>query len=240
MIRRALPIAAISLLVTLATGCSTLAPGKQVALYSGPELSQAELATVIATEDVQLLALDGKELGGSLFGARETRFTLLPGDHVLSVRYNGFFQLNSENHEVVRSRPLALRFVARAGETYRFEFERPKNADAANRFAKDAELILVAQGSGERVKTQAIRSFAEASLIDTISKAFQTEETQLAVRATQQPAASAAVAAPAQASRAAVAPTSSVHYDLLRELWLRASPEEKVRFQQWLVTPEAK
>ncbi len=232
MIRRALPVAAISLLVTLASGCSTLVGGKDIALYSGPERSQAQVATVVATEDVQLLAVDGRELGGSLFGARETRFSLLPGEHVLSVRYNGFFQLNSENHDVVRSRPLALRFVAQAGETYRFDFPRPKNAEAANRFAKDAELTLVAEHSGERIKTQVIRSFAEASLIDTVSKAFQTEETQAAVRGSQ--------LAPTTDARPTLAPTSSVHYDLLRDVWLRASPEERVRFQQWTLTPAAK
>lgn len=239
MIRRALPVAAISLLVTLASGCSTLAGNKQVALYSGPELSQAQVATVIATEEVQLLALDGKELTGNMFGGRETRFALLPGEHVLSVRYTAFFQLNADNHDVVRSRPLALRFVARAGETYRFEYPRQKTAEAANRFAKDAELTLVAEHSGERVKTQMIRSFAEASLIDTISKAFQTEETQLAVRGSQLAAPTTGAVAGSEV-RSPLAPTSSVHYDLLRDIWLRASPEERVRFQQWTLTPQAK
>lgn len=240
MIRRALPVAAISLLVTLASGCSTLVGGKDIALYTGPELSQAQVATVVATEEVQLLALDGKELGGALFGSRETRFSLLPGEHVLSVRYNGFFQLNSENHEVVRSRPLALRFIAKAGETYRFEFPKPKNVEAANRFAKDAELTLVAEHSGERIKTQLIRSYAEASLVDTISKAFQTEETQLAVKGSQLVVTPAAGAPVAGEVRTQLTPTSSVHYDLLRDIWLRATPEERVRFQQWTLTPQAK
>lgn len=241
MIRRALPVAAISLLVTLASGCSTLAGNKQVALYSGPELSQTQVATVIATEEVQLLALDGKELTGTMFGGRETRFALLPGEHVLSVRYTAFFQLNADNHDVVRSRPLALRFVARAGETYRFEYPRQKTAEAANRFAKDAELTLVAEHSGERVKTQMIRSFAEASLIDTISKAFQTEETQLAVKGSQltTPTTTTGTAIGSEV-RPQLAPTSSVHFDLLRDIWLRASPEERVRFQQWTLSPQAK
>lgn len=238
MIRRTLPLAAVSLLVTLATGCSTLSGKKDFALYSGPELAQTQVATVIATEEVQLLALDGKELSGTLFGSHETRFSLLPGEHVLSLRYSGFFQQNSEYHDVVRSKPLALRFVARAGETYRFDYPKPKNVDAANQFVKDPELTLVAQGSGERVKTQIIRSFAEASLVDTIGKAFQTEETQLAVRGSQLPASAAPAAA--ATPRPVLTPTSSVHYDLLRDLWLRASPEERVRFQQWTLSAEAK
>lgn len=238
MIRRTLPLAAISLLVTLATGCSTLSGKKDFALYSGPELAQSQVATVIATEEVQLLALDGKELSGTLFGSHETRFALLPGEHVLSLRYSGFFQQNTEYHDVVRSKPLALRFVAKAGETYRFDYPKPKNVEAANKFVKDPELTLVAQGSGERVKTQIIRSFAEASLVDTIGKAFQTEETQLAVRGSQLPAS----VAPASAvtPRPVLTPTASVHYDLLRDLWLRASPEERVRFQQWTLSAEAK
>lgn len=242
MIRRTLPLAAAGLLVTLATGCTTFSGNKQVALYTGPELAQAQVATVIATEEVQLLALDGKELSGTLFGSHETRFTLLPGEHVLSLRYSGFFQQNTEYHDVVRSKPLALRFVAKAGETYRFDYAKPKHVEAANKFVKDPELTLVAQGSGERVKTQLIRSFAEASLVDTLGKAFQTEETQLAVRGSQLPAsaAPAATGAAAATPRPVLTPTSQVHYDLLRDLWLRASPEERVRFQQWTLTAEAK
>ena len=238
MIRRTLPLAAVSLLVTLATGCSMLSGKKDFALYSGPELAQAQVATVIATEEIQLLALDGKELSGTLFGAHETRFSLLPGEHVLSLRYSGFFQQNTEYHDVVRSKPLALRFVAQAGETYRFDYQKPRNVEGANQFVKNPELTLVAQGSGERVKTQLIRSFAEASLVDTIGKAFQTEETQLAVRGSQLPASAApsSVGTP----RPVLTPTSSVHYDLLRDLWLRASPEERVRFQQWTLSAEAK
>ncbi|MEL0028692.1 MAG: DUF2057 domain-containing protein, partial [Perlucidibaca sp.] len=234
---RALPVAAISLLVTLASGCSTLIRGNEVALYSGPELSQAQVATVIAPEEVQLLALDGKELPVSLFGTRETRFALLPGEHVFSLRYAGFFQINSENHDVVRSRPLALRFVARAGETYRFDYASPRDVDSAREFAKNAELTLVGDKGGQRIKTQAIRSFAEASLIDTIGKAFQSDDTQAAVRASQ--LAAPAVSAQALPAAPLVAPTSQVHYDLLRELWLRASPDERALFQQWMLTPGA-
>lgn len=247
MIRRALPVTALSLLVALASGCSLLKPGGQVSLYDGPQRSQAELAAVVATDHVQLLAVDGKELSGSLFDAHETRFFLLPGEHVLSVRYTDFFQLNAENHEVVRSRPVALRFVAVAGETYRFEFDKPKTVDAANKFAKAPQLALVGERSGSRVQSQAIRSFAEASVIDTIGKAFQTEETKDAVRASQLPAPVAApLVAPVAVAPAPVvvvapaAATGSLHYDLLRDLWLRSSADERARFQSWLKSPEAR
>lgn len=231
--RSVAPVAAISLLVALA-GCSTLSPSKDVALYSGPALSESQVATIVTTEDVQLLALDGEEVGGGLLGAREARYALKPGERVLSLRYHGFFRTDAENHDVIRSRPLAVRFIARAGETYHVEFPVPKTVEAARVFAKSPELTLVSS-RGERHQAQLIRSVAEASLLDTISRAFQTEETQQAVRAT------APVEAPVAgtATRPALAPTSSVHYDLLRDIWLRASPEERVRFQQWTLKPEA-
>lgn len=239
MIRRALPVTALSLLVALATGCSLLKPAGQISLYDGPERSQSELAEVIATDRVQLLAVDGKELNGTLFDARETRFSLLPGEHVLSVRYTDFFQLNADSHDVVRSRPVAVRFVAVAGETYRFEFDRPKTVEAANRFAKAPELTLVGQRSGSRAQSQAIRSFAEASVLDTIGKAFQSDETKLAVRASQLPAPAATSPAPVVVVAPAAA-SGNLHYDLLRDLWLRSSAEERARFQSWLQSPEAR
>lgn len=245
MIRRALPVTALSLLVTLAAGCSVLKPASQVSLYDGPERSQTDIAAVVATDHVQLLAVDGKELSGSLFDAHETRFNLLPGEHVLSVRYTDFFQLNAENHEVVRSRPVALRFVAVAGETYRFQFDKPKTVDAANKFAKAPQLALVGERSGSRVESQAIRSFAEASVIDTISKAFQSDETKDAVRASQLPAPVASAAAPGAALSMAApaqrpAASGNLHYDLLRDIWLRATPEERAGFLRWTQTPEAR
>lgn len=255
MKRHALPVAVISLMTLFSTGCASLHK-EAVPLYGGPELALSQVASVFAPEEIELMAMDGKDLGSHLFGTRDTRFTVLPGDHVLTVRYSGFFQIDSENHDVIRSRPVALRFNAVAGETYRFEYAHPRNRDAANAFAKDASFTLVGERSGARFNSQVIRSYAEASLIDTISKAFSGEDSRMAVRASAlpeaqpqapQPWAPAAVAVAAQGATATasapvsrVQPTSSVHYDLLRDIWLRASPEERARFQAWTQSPEAR
>lgn len=262
MKRHALPVAVISLMTLFSTGCSSLHK-ESVPLYGGPELALSQVASVFAPEEIELMAMDGKDLGNHMFGTRETRFTVLPGDHVLTVRYSGFFQIDSENHDVIRSRPVALRFNAVAGETYHFEYAHPRTREAANAFAKEASFALVGERTGARFSSQVIRSYAEASLMDTITKAFSSDDASLAVRAsalpesqvqaqsaTQYPAQTiqplavsqrgAVVAAPTAVAAPRLQPTSSVHYDLLRDIWLRASPEERARFQTWTQSPEAR
>ncbi|HET8731567.1 MAG TPA: DUF2057 family protein [Moraxellaceae bacterium] len=189
----------------LATGCaSTQGPMKT---YEGPVRAPAEVAVVDVPEEVQVMAIDGREPPSSLLTS-QVQLALLPGDHVFSLRYVQLFQLGAGEHDVVRSGQAALRFTAAPGAHYRLDVPPQKNPDVARQFARSPLFTLVNLSGGASVESTAIKSYAEASLIDTISKAFESQQTGVAHVVT--------------------------NTDLLKDVWGRSSPEEREAFRAWI------
>lgn len=188
-------------------GCATTQPPQQT--WDGPARPAGEVALLEVPEEVQVMAIDGREPPPTFLRSQST-LALLPGEHVFSLRYVQLFQVSSEEHEVVRSRQAALRFSSVAGGRYRLEVPAQRDLDSARRFAKAPEFRLVSAGGGEAVVSTPIKSFAEASLIDTLGKAFESRpegERQV------------------------------TNLDLLKDIWSRSSVEERDEFRAWLNQP---
>ena len=117
------------------------------------------------------------------------------------------FRLGGDDHEVIRSRQAALRFTAVAGGRYRLGVPAQADRDAARAFAKTPTFTLTDLGGGSAVESTAIKSYAEASLVDTLSQAFEAQ---------------------GEAAR----PVTNT--DLLKDVWGRASEEERREFRAWI------
>lgn len=191
------------MLAMMMTACS--APGP-VRLYDGAERPVAEVATISAPEQVQVMAVDGREVAGAML-QRNQVLTVLPGERVFSLRYVQLFQISADEHEVVRSRQAALRFMAEAGAEYRIEIDKQGSLEAARKFSKAPVFRLVNVKNSTVTESTAIKSYAEASLVDTITKAFDSAESK-----TQGPS----------------------HLDLLKDVWGRTSADERAAFKVWL------
>lgn len=193
----------LSAALSLLAGCATQPPQQT---WDGPARPAGEVALLEVPEEVQVMAIDGREPPPTFLRSQST-LALLPGEHVLSLRYVQLFQVSSEEHEVVRSRQAALRFSSVAGGRYRLEVPAQRELDGARRFAKAPEFRLVNLGGGEAVVSTPVKSFAEASLIDTLSKAFESRpEGERQVTNT----------------------------DLLKDIWGRSSVAEREAFRAWL------
>lgn len=200
---RSLALPLLAAVLSLA-GCASSRLPQQT--YEGPARAPAEVAILEVPEEVQVMAIDGREPPPS-FLRSQVRLALLPGEHVLGLRYVHLFQINSEEHEVVRSGQAALRFTAGAGGRYRLEAPPQRDLDAARKFAKAPQFRLADLGGGAAVDSVSIKSYAEASLIDTLGKAFQ--------------------------SGGAAAPQVT-NTDLLKDIWSRSSREEQDAFRAWI------
>jgi uncharacterized protein YccT (UPF0319 family) len=196
------------LAATLGLGACTSMNGP-VRLYEGAERPAAEQALLDVPEVIEVVTIDGHDLPGGLLGTRKLTLEALPGEHVLTLRYVELFaDPHMDSHEVVRSHPVALRFTALAGHHYQFSFQQPKDMDAAHVFAKAPAFDLVESGSGARTASMAVKSVAEASLLDTIGNAFHGDD------------------------KPAVTITNNL--GLLKDVWGRSSPEERAAFRAWL------
>lgn len=192
------------LMVSTLSGCAGL--NKPISAYEGPLRPVAEVAVLTVPEEIQVLAVDGREVTSYLLGSRDQAVHVLPGERVLTVRYVKLFELSANDHEVVRSRPAAIRFEARAGQAYSFRFVEPAKVEAAREFAKAPVFELVAQDATPVASSQAIKSYAEGSLVDSINRAFE-----------------------GGTSKAAAG-----NLELLQDVWGRSSAEEREAFRRWL------
>ncbi len=175
--------------------------------YEGAVRSNAELVLVSVPEQIEVMAIDGQEPPPSFLKSK-VQLALLPGEHVFSLRYVELFQVSSDDHEIIRSKQAALRFSAAAGSEYRLQVADQKSLDNARKFAKNPQFSLVNTRDGSATNSSVIQSMAEASLIDTISKAFVSGSEGTA----QQP----------------------TNLDLLKDVWGRSTPEEQAGFRAWL------
>lgn len=195
--------AALLLAIMGLTACATQGPIKA---YEGQTRAPNELALLSIPEQVEVMAVDGHEPPPS-FLKSNVELNMLPGEHVLSLRYVELFQLGSDEHDVVRSKQAALRFTAVAGTAYTLQAPKQLNHAAAKAFAKDPHFTVLDKQSGAITESTAIKSYAEASLMDSISKAFSDSQ---------------------------AAASTVTNLDLLKDVWARTSSEERSAFRAWL------
>lgn len=195
-----------ALVLAMALVLSACAAQGPMKLYDGAVRPVSEVAIVNVPEQVQVMAVDGRDATGGML-QREQSLAVLPGERVFSLRYVELFQINSEDHEVIRSRQAALRFTAEPGAEYRVEYDRQPSLDQARKFAKSPSFRLVNVKSGTVNESATIKSYAEASLLDTISRAFES---------TGEPAA------------------QQTHLDIMKDVWGRASADERAAFRGWM------
>ena len=149
-----------------------------------------EMAKLEVPEIIQILSIDGQEQQGN------------------------FFSISSEDHDILKSKPMAIRFVAEAGKTYQLAANPPKRYEAAKEFAKQPDIKLIDKTTGTTQQAIAVKSYAEASLVDTIGKAFQNTEERTPL-------------------------PQSNNTQLLQDIWLRATPQERQAFAAWLASQAA-
>ncbi len=179
------------------------------ATAAAAEVSAANAAVQVHTPDtIQILSIDGAEQPGALFGARKMTLKLTPGEHVLSVRYTQLFAIGADDHDIVKSPPVAFRFTSLPGQEYRFQITPPKRRDQAVQFAKQPDIKLVDVAGGHEISGVLVKSLAQASLMDTMSKALQNVQSD-SVNG------------------------DSERLESLKTLWLNATPEERRAFAVW-------
>ncbi|MFT5123196.1 MAG: hypothetical protein ACI9TH_003673 [Kiritimatiellia bacterium] len=129
------------LLLLVLVGCAST----QIAqLYEGPARSADAIALLDVPYDFNLLAIDGRENRRVQLGVQSgpRQFAILPGDHTLRLSYYRIWDRGSDDHDVVRSQPFEVSFVAEAGRQYTLSF--PPSADLAASLAyADAPVVEV-------------------------------------------------------------------------------------------------
>lgn len=177
--------------------------------------------TLNVDEHIKVTAINGESITHGLLSPVKRNFELPSGQATITARYERLFDLNSKEHDVVRSKEVTLTATLADNQTYRLTLPNPpKHHTDAVAFAKKPHLDLV---QGDKVVTQKMTVAQKSGgLLGGFGALFGKNDSQ-PVQITQTPV---QPATPAQ--------TQKTTLDKFMELWLSADESEREKIRQWV------
>ncbi|MGM0769437.1 MAG: DUF2057 family protein [Pseudomonadota bacterium] len=170
-------------------------------------------ALLKAPGEIRVASVNGRRMGNFLMDDLALDYDLLPGENQVVFSYKtiwaraGVVRNGESKVHVVETEPHAVTFTAQAGETYRFEFEKPESRGEAEALTADFSGAIV-NSAGDKVAT------------------FVPWDDQPPATPARTP-----VSGESPERESAAAPGDNL--EQLKSLWENASEEEKRAFLRW-------
>jgi len=207
-------------------GCVTT--GGPIHYYKGNPLSEAQLATVILPEEIDLVAVNNRKRALPLVRNETYEIKLLPGLNELVLEYETIWELDSDSHETVQSEVIIVSQLMKAGDVYSISVPDFKTLEEAKAFAENFEVTMIKQSTGEKVVSKKARygvvSAVPASRVVSSVKAGVTGEAEVVVHGVE--------------DRAHQVEGKYSPLQNLRYWWKEASEQERELFEDWMATVE--
>lgn len=206
-------------------------------------LMAASLLSTVAMAQVQLnvddyirvTAINGQEVRHGLLQPLQQNFTLEPGRHVITARYDRLFDLRHDEHDYLKSGNITVTADLADNQTYNLIMpNQPNNYAAAKEYAKAPSLAISHNGTIiAEESTSENRSGILSGITSAIGGIFNRGD--LAVRSNQK-AIAAINQAPANTAPTNPAPARAANDNLdgFMQLWLNSSDEEREKIRQWI------
>lgn len=205
-------------------------------LLTGSALSIAHAeVTLLAPEEIAVLALDDQEVNGGLLRSKTTTYKLDAGQHNITVRYEQFFQQNDGNHDILKSAAVTVPVALQDGQTYRLQLVNPpKNFEVAQQYVNQPVIAVVDAAGKVVAQQQGVDATPKAWLGSGLfGRVFDLRQDK------PKPAAAPASVAATTAVAATQLPTGG-NVAQLKQLWSNASQQERQQFAAWLAEQAAK
>lgn len=211
--------------------------------------------TLVVDNNIKVTAINGQELKQSVFQPLTKSFTLQPGQHVLTAKYDRLYDLPRDEHDYLRSGNISVAANLMDNQTYRLTMpNQPEDYAAAKEYAKQPTLAV--QQNNTIIASQQSVGGSDSGIFSGLGKALggvfggggdAQQQNQQAIAALGQPTANnqvntqAAVvtasntysAAPVSNANQANATQSTATLDQFMQLWLKATPAEREKMRQW-------
>ena len=219
----------VALLALVATGCAI---NREHKLYEG---DPSQTARIVSYDTVIIKYIDNEDMGVSFIGQKQT-YDVKAGQHILLLEYSDIFDVGSDDHEKIVSRPAKVTFIAEAGKQYQVRHPAQKRLDNARAFAEKPEFWVVGLPSGDKVAAEVElsrpRNFVSKLKFET------TPDYEFASDAVK-PVSVAAM--PMTSGENTVASTPDIravdelsNLKMLQYSWKNASEQEKAAFLEWI------
>ncbi|SDX36376.1 DUF2057 family protein [Marinobacter mobilis] len=212
---RGLVMVFLAVVVATAAGCSS--SFKRIQTWDGSAVDESQLAILKAPGQIEVIEVNGNEVGNYLMDDLALDYELLPGQNVVVFQYKTIWgkatvvERGESKVNVVESGRQQFVVDARAGEEYRFSLPEPQNQ-------REAEAMMA--------------NF-RAQLVDRSGRVVASSEAYREPVAAPTPAVTTAGVV-ATSPAVPVAPAGDLNaLDGLKVLWERANADEKREFLRW-------
>lgn len=187
--------------------------------------------TLLAPEEIPVLALDQQEVAGSLFWSSKTTYKLDSGSHEIAVRYEQLFDQNNGDHDVLKSSIVSLKAELQDNKTYRLTLVNPpKDYDDAKQYVKQPIIAIVDEQGNTVAQQQALDNAPKPLLGSSLFKRvldFRSNNGQKDLTRTGTDASTA--------STTTVNAVKGSTVEQLKQLWQSASEQERQQFMQSII-----
>ena len=206
-------------------------------------LSQAAV-TLLVDNHIKVTAINGQELTQSVLQPLTKSFTLQPGKHVITAKYDRLYDLRRDEHDYLRSGNVSVAAELVDNQTYRLTMpNQPEDYAAAKKYAERPTLAI--QQNNTVIASQESVGGSSNSLFSGLGKALggvfggsgdAELQNQRAIAALDQPSAStnSTVNTAATVTQTTSVNASTNALDQFMQIWLQATPAEREKMRQWI------
>ena len=206
-------------------------------------LSQAAV-TLLVDDHIKVTAINGQELTQSILQPLTKSFTLQPGKHVITAKYDRLYDLRRDEHDYLRSGNVSVAAELADNQTYRLTMpNQPQDYASAKKYAERPTLAI--QQNNSVIASQESVGGSSNSLFSGFGKALggvfggsgdAELQNQRAIAALDQPSASAnsTVNTAATVTQTTSVNASTNALDQFMQIWLQATPAEREKMRQWM------
>lgn len=193
--------------------------------------------TLLVDDNIKVTAINGQELKQSVFQPLTKEFTLQPGKHVITAKYDRLYNLHRDEHDYLRSGNVSVAAEMMDNQTYRLTMpNQPEDYAAAKEYAEKPTLA-VQQGNTVIASQQSVSS--GGGLFSGLGNALGGVFSGGGDAQLQNQRAIAALDQPSTTNQTVVTQTSSTvtsasTLDQFMQLWLKATPTEREKIRQWI------
>lgn len=218
-----LRLTAVTLFTLLLCAC---ARSPVVQLYDGPAQSDNNIVTVRIPSQLEVFTINGEEVDGvnTFFASDYKDVKLTPGRYEILAYYKELWQLDADNHEIVKTNPANFVVDGKPGDMWVLGYEQPGDVDAARAMEDNFSGWSENAVTGEKVAAEKSKLILKRGFLAPVTG----EEVAAPASNTVAPLATSTAAE-------AVAPEAAASYlDTLKAQWNQATPEERREFLQWI------
>ncbi len=193
--------------------------------------------TLLVDDNIKVTAINGQELKQSVFQPLTKEFTLQPGKHVITAKYDRLYNLRRDEHDYLRSGNVSVAAEMMDNQTYRLTMpDQPEEYAAAKEYA-ERPTLAVQQGNTVIASQKSVSSGGGlfSGLGNALGGVFSGGgdaqlQNQRAIAALDQ----SSTTNQTVVTQTSNTTTSATTLDQFMQLWLKATPIEREKIRQWI------